>query len=247
MDFSLLISLIGLIFSVFVAIKAWRERRKTIYYTTRTQKILMLNSVIPNLIINYRGNKVNCLTITTFAIWANKYTKITKEECSRKHLPQITIDEPYEILYATTIQDDLDFTEGKARIDSNRRSVFLSFKSITNTNGLCVKILHTANDSQKLSFMPKMNNVKCRCVENNMQKEKSLLIYLIFGVVSFIATVLGGVNFIRKMLNGYEFSLNLSLSIGCVVYALLAFLIMFFCIKILFPVIPKFIKQNLER
>ena len=179
MDIFGIIGLIGTIFSIWGFFIMLREKRKTIYFTTRTQKILNLKSDIPNLTVKYCDKEIKCLTVTTFAIWANKYTNITKNECSRKNPPKIVVDEPNEILYATTIQDDLDFTDGKVRIDSQRKSIFLSFRTITNTNGLCIKVLHTANSSQELKFIPMLNNVKCNYVKDHLKGRKNFFFFYV--------------------------------------------------------------------
>ena len=76
MDIFGIIGLIGTIFSIWGFFIMLREKRKTIYFTTRTQKILNLKSDIPNLTVKYCDKEIKCLTVTTFAIWANKYVEM---------------------------------------------------------------------------------------------------------------------------------------------------------------------------
>lgn len=246
MDIFGIIGLIGTIFSVWGFFIMLREKRKTIYFTTRTQKILSLNSEIPNLTVNYCGKEVKCLTITTFAIWADKYTNITKNECSRKNPPKIVIEDPNEILHATTVQDDLDFTDGKVRVDQQKKTIYLSFRSITNTNGLCVKILHNAETTEMLTFEPMLNNVKCRYINHEFP-----LRFKILNIFNSIATFLLFSYFAYRCIRAFKYALggyrSWIVAIGFMIAAIIFFFLMIVAIYFITPVVPKFIRKILEQ
>lgn len=169
--YTLLILSVCTVFSVIYAIYAGikSKEKKEISYISNTYKIVRAGkNIIPEIQISYRGQAIEDLTVTRFAIWNSGNRLLNSNDTvDIKPLSIISNDDGPDILDASIIkQSEVSnkFTVNK----KNSHFVELKFDYMDRKDGIILQILHTG-DIHDISFTGLIKGgKKLKNAENNI-------------------------------------------------------------------------------
>lgn len=156
---SLLLAIIGILFSVYFYFKSKKNKVPT--YAVRTinlvrDKVQKINTVE----ILYSGEKVDNLSISKVALWNDGRDTINKADVALNNPIKVRINGNYKFLDTKILYQKNDANDFSVQISNDKSSVDISFDYFDFEEGIVLELFHTGNTSEDLLIDGKVKSVK---------------------------------------------------------------------------------------
>lgn len=145
----LILSILGIIVSVFLYFKS-KKTKKAVYYLSSTNIISSKMKFHGNIQITYLEEKVENFTVSKISFWNNGNDVINETDLAPTDKLKIVIDDNFEILDA-----DIIFQSKKtnnAKFNKQPKEITINFDYFNPQQGFIIRIIHTGIDSSSLKL-----------------------------------------------------------------------------------------------
>ena len=155
---------------------------------------LMTKSFIPSecgnlndLKISYKNIDIESFSVTTFAFWNNGKTELSFKDYGKT--PPYLSSDKFKILdYSILDIYDNSFINLKEEFCDNKLS--FNYNTISQNQGFVVKVLHTGNTNNDITFNFNFNNIKCKRIMLFNRKRTDIFSKLAFTTLWFLLLLL---------------------------------------------------------
>lgn len=148
---TLLLAILGIVVSVYFALKS--RKKKEPKHLFRTISLIKSNiTTIKHLNVQYKGKEISNLSVTKIALWNNGRDTILDKDIAPKSPIQIAINDEYNILACDIIYQKNESNGFNLKLDTNKKSVIITFDYIDYLDGVVIQIYHTGNHSSDLEI-----------------------------------------------------------------------------------------------
>jgi hypothetical protein len=157
--FSLLLAILGIIFTIYFYFKSKKNRNPT--YIIRTinlvkEKIQKIETVE----IKYGGEIVENLSISKIALWNDGKETINSNDVANNNKIKIKINNDYRFLDAEILFQKNEASDFKCFISNDNLFINIEFDYFDYEEGVVLQIFHTGNESNDLFIDGKIKSVK---------------------------------------------------------------------------------------
>jgi hypothetical protein len=156
---SLILAIVGLIFTFYFYYKSKKNRKPT--YVIRTINLVRKNiKKIETVEILYSGRRIENLSMTKIALWNDGKETINAIDVAISNPIRIDIDEEFEILESEILFQKNLANDFRINISHDKKSLLVNFDYFDYEEGIVLQISHTANSSASLKIEGAIKAVK---------------------------------------------------------------------------------------
>lgn len=156
---SLLLAILGLVFTIYFYFKSKKSRNPT--YIVRTINLIKENAQkIDTVSILYSGEKVKNLSISKIALWNDGKETIDSKDVALNNLVKIKIKDEFEFLDSEILYQKNKANDFKIQLSPDNKSISISFDYFDFEEGIVIQLFHTGNTSDDIFIDGTIKSVK---------------------------------------------------------------------------------------
>jgi hypothetical protein len=156
---SLVLAILGLVFTIYFYFKSKKNRNPT--YVVRTINLVRENvKKIDTVAILYSGEKVKNLSISKIALWNEGKETINSGDVALNNSIKIKIKDEFEFLDSEILFQKNSANDFRIQLSEDNKSISIFFDYFDFEEGLVMQIFHTGNTSDDIFIDGKIKSVK---------------------------------------------------------------------------------------
>ncbi len=154
----LVLAILSIVISVFLYLKSKKDKKPN--YIISTHNIFKKSKSLKDLTIDYKGNKVEHLSITYISFWNKGRLTINKTDFVKKDPLRVEFPKETQILGTDIIFEKREINEFKTNFDKKENSIHFGFSFLDKNQGFKFRVYHTELKDKKIQIKGTIKGVK---------------------------------------------------------------------------------------
>jgi len=154
----LILAVLSIIISIILFLKSKKEKNPN--YIISTHNIFKKSKTLKDLTIDYKGNKVEHLSITYISFWNKGKLTIHNNDCVKKDPLRVEFPKETQILGTDIIFEKNEINDFTTKINVKENSIRFGFDYLDKNQGLRFKVYHTGLKDKKVAVKGTIKGVK---------------------------------------------------------------------------------------